>query len=127
VGAVIARVGGPDAHLLALALHPSWRQQGIGSSLLRALDQEIIHKGASRLIALVHPGQVGELAFANQGFTHLDGLHLYVRDASMVPRNWRPSSATAVASRVGALGVDEGLLLDEGALGAPGGRTPRPP
>ena len=31
VGAVIARVGGPDAHLLALALHPSWRQQGIGS------------------------------------------------------------------------------------------------
>jgi len=85
VGAVIARVGGPDAHLLALALHPSWRQQGIGSSLLRALDQEIIHKGASRLIALVHPGQVGELAFANQGFTHLDGLHLYVRDASMVP------------------------------------------
>jgi transitional endoplasmic reticulum ATPase len=85
VGAVVARVGGSDAHLMALALHPDWRKLGIGSALLRQLDQEIIHRGARRLLALVNPGQVGELAFSNQGFTHLDGLHLYVRDASMVP------------------------------------------
>jgi GNAT superfamily N-acetyltransferase len=85
VGAVVARVDGSDAHLMALALHPDWRKQGIGSALLRRLDQEIIHRGARRLLALVGPGQVGELAFSNQGFTHLDGLHLYTRDASMVP------------------------------------------
>ena len=85
VGAVVARVSGPDAHLLALALHPDWRHQGIGSALLRRLDQEIIHRGARRLIALVLPGQVGESAFANQGFSRLDGLHLYTREASMVP------------------------------------------
>ncbi len=85
VGVVVARLGGSDAHLLALALHPDWRKRGIGSALLRQLDQEIMHRGARRLLALVHPGQVGESAFANQGFTHLDGLHLYVRDASMVP------------------------------------------
>ncbi len=85
VGAVVARVGGPDAHLLALALHPDWRHLGIGSALLRQLDQEIIHRGAGRLLALVRPGQVGEDAFSNQGFTRLDGLHLYARDASMVP------------------------------------------
>ena len=85
VGASVARVCGADAHLMTLALHPDWRQQGIGSALLRQLDQEIIHRGARRLLALVHPGQVGELAFSNQGFTHLDGLHLYLRDASMVP------------------------------------------
>ena len=85
VGASVARVCGSDAHLMTLALHPDWRRQGIGSALLRQLDQEIIHRGARRLLALVQPGQVGEVAFSNQGFTHLDGLHLYLRDASMVP------------------------------------------
>jgi transitional endoplasmic reticulum ATPase len=85
VGVSVARVSGTDAHLLTLALHPEWRRRGIGSALLRQLDQEIIHRGARRLLALIQPGQVGELAFANQGFTHLDGLHLYLRDASMVP------------------------------------------
>jgi GNAT superfamily N-acetyltransferase len=85
VGAVVARVSGPDAHLLAIALHPDWRHQGIGSAMLRRLDQEIIHRGARRLLALVLPGQVGESAFANQGFSRLDGLHLYTREASMVP------------------------------------------
>ena len=85
VGAIVARVSGSDAHLMTLALHPDWRQRGIGSALLRQLDQEIIHRGALRLLAFVQPGQVGELAFSNQGFTHLDGVHLYFRDASMVP------------------------------------------
>ncbi len=84
-GVAVAQVAGADAHLLALALHPDWRHQGIGSALLRQLDQEIIHRGASRLVAVVRPGQVGEDAFANQGFTRTDGLHLYARDASMVP------------------------------------------
>lgn len=86
-GAAVARIGGPDAHLLVLALHPRWRHRGIGSALLRGLDQQIIHGGARRLVALVRPGQVGEEAFVNQGFSHVDGLHLYVRDASMVPED----------------------------------------
>jgi GNAT superfamily N-acetyltransferase len=85
VGAVVARVSGPDAQVLAFALHPGWRRQGIGSALLRSLDQEVIHRGACRLLAVVQAGQVGEDAFVNQGFTHLEGLHLYARDASMVP------------------------------------------
>ncbi len=85
VGAAVARVCGADAHLLALALHPEWRNLGVGSALLRELDQGIIHRGAHRLLAVVTPGQVGEVAFANQGFTRLDGLHLYMRAASMVP------------------------------------------
>jgi GNAT superfamily N-acetyltransferase len=85
VGVAIARVCGPEAHLLAFALHPEWRNLGIGSALLRALDQQVIHSGAQRLVALMQPGQVGELAFTNQGFTRTDGLHLYIRTVSMVP------------------------------------------
>jgi len=67
LGACVARVCGTDAHLMTLALHPEWRRRGIGSALLRQLDQEIIHRGARRLLALVRPGQVGEVAFSNQG------------------------------------------------------------
>jgi transitional endoplasmic reticulum ATPase len=85
VGVAIARMAGRDAHLLALALHPSWRNRGIGSALLRELDQEAVHHGALRMLALVEPGQVGEVAFAHQGFDRIDGLHFYVRSASMVP------------------------------------------
>lgn len=85
VGAAVARVSGPDAHLLSLAIHPQWRNRGIGSALLTAIDQEIVHRGARRLLALVRHGQVGELALVNQGFACTDGLQLYERCVSMVP------------------------------------------
>ena len=37
------------------------------------------------MLALVEPGQVGEVAFSHQGFDRVDGLHLFVHAASMVP------------------------------------------
>lgn len=85
VGAAVARVSGTDAHLLALALHPRWRNLGIGSALLRQLDKEIIHHGGRRLLALVGPGQVGADALTNQGFTRHDDVKLYLRTVSMIP------------------------------------------
>lgn len=87
VGAAVARVCGSDAQLLSLAIHPQWRGKGIGSDLLRALDQEIIHRGARRLLAVVRPGQVGELALLNQGFKLYEGVHLYERAVSVVPED----------------------------------------
>jgi len=85
VGAAVARVSGSDAHLIVLALHPEWRGRGIGSALLKGLDQEVAHRGARRVLALVRPGQVGETAFANQGFTRTEDLDLYERAVSIVP------------------------------------------
>jgi len=103
VGAAVARVAGPDAHVLAFALHPDWRHRGIGSALLRQLDEEVIHRGCSRLLAVVQAGQVGEDAFLNQGFTHLEGLHLYARDVSMIPEE------LAIVERFGGTVSPEGL------------------
>lgn len=85
LGAAVARVCGPDAHLLALAIHPDWRRLGIGSALLKVLDREIVHHGGRRLLAMVAPGQAGEMAFAHQGFTRTVGLDLYERAVSIVP------------------------------------------
>jgi transitional endoplasmic reticulum ATPase len=85
VGAAVARICGADAHLMALVLHPQWRDRGIGSALLKALDPEIAHRGARRILALLRPGQVGELALAHQGFTCVEGLELFERAVSMVP------------------------------------------
>ena len=103
VGAAVARVAGPDAHVLAFALHPDWRHRGIGSALLRRLDEEVIHRGCSRLLAVVQAGQVGEDAFVNQGFTHLEGLHLYARDVSMIPEE------LAIVEKFGGTVSPEGL------------------
>jgi transitional endoplasmic reticulum ATPase len=85
VGVAVARVGGPDAHLVALALDPEWRHRGIGSELLKALDQEVIRRGARRLLALLLPGQLAETALANQRFVRVEGLNLYLRPVSIVP------------------------------------------
>ena len=84
VGVLTARVAGPDAHILAFALHPQWRNRGIGSALLRALDQEVIHRGAPAA-GHARPRPGGGARLRKQGFAHTEGLHLYTRDASMVP------------------------------------------
>ena len=92
VGAVVARVCGSDAHLMTLALHPQWRRQGIGSALLRQLDQEIIHRGARRLLAVVHPGQVGNLpsrtraSHARTGCTSTSGTSMVPEELAIVER-----------------------------------------
>jgi len=126
VGAVVARVSGSDAHVVAFAIHPDWRQQGIGSALLRKLDQEVIHRGAGRLLAVVQAGQVGEDAFVHQGFTHLEGLHLYARDASMVPEELAIRAVRRLGPRRWSVGVDEGVLRGQGDPGPSGGGTARP-
>ena len=103
VGAAVALVCGSDAHLLALAIHPEWRNLGIGSALLKSLDQQISHRGASRLLALLYPRQVGDAAFAHQGFTRVEDCHLYQRRVSMVPEE------LAVVERYGGQLPPEGL------------------
>ena len=69
VGVAVARVAGRGRAISWLwRSTPSGGARGIGSALLRELDQQVIHHGAHRVLALVEPGQVGEVAFSHQGF-----------------------------------------------------------
>jgi len=103
IGASVARIAGEDAHLLALAIAPTWRQRGVGSALVRELDRVATQRGCRRLLALLEPGQVGENAFVNQGFSSREGLHLWLRDSAMVPEE------LAILEQYGGLRPPSGL------------------
>ena len=128
VGAAVARISGPDAHLLVFAIHPTWRHLGIGSALLRRLDQEIIHRGAEPSGGPGPPGPGGG------GGLRQPGVHPPRRAAPLHPRlvdgPRGPGPGGALrrrAPRGRALGGDEGVHRHQGALGTPGPRTPAAP
>ena len=65
IGSAIGRVDADRAWILRLALSPDWRQRGLGSDLLAALEQRLLARGVSRLSALLPEGETGSTAFTN--------------------------------------------------------------
>jgi GNAT superfamily N-acetyltransferase len=72
VGAAAARAGGDRAWVVLLALAQEWREQGIGSALLRELEKRSVARGVHRLSALLPEGETGAAAFANSGYLTRD-------------------------------------------------------
>lgn len=89
VGLVGARVAGDRAWTQLVAIHPEWRNLGIGSALSAGLENRLLHLGVRRVSALMGPGQVGERALLNRGFTPVEGLRLYEKRLSMEPSEIR--------------------------------------
>ncbi len=85
VGLVGARVAGDRAWTQLVAIHPDWRNKGIGSALSHGLEKRLLHLGVRKVSALIGRGQVGEQALLNRGFTPVEGLVLYEKLLSIEP------------------------------------------
>lgn len=69
VGTVIAGWDGWRAHLYRLAVHPSYRRQGIGALLLAHAEDRLRALGATRLDAMVLDGNdLGAAAWVAAGY-----------------------------------------------------------
>jgi GNAT superfamily N-acetyltransferase len=85
IGTAIGRVDADRAWILRLALSPDWRQRGLGSELLAALEQRLLARGVSRLSALLPEGETGSAAFINSGFAARHGITYYEKSESSSP------------------------------------------
>lgn len=57
----------------------------MGSALVRAIEERVLHLGARKISTLLGPGQVGEEALRNSGFTATHGLVLYEKLEPLMP------------------------------------------
>jgi GNAT superfamily N-acetyltransferase len=89
VGMVSARVAGDRAWTQLVAIAPEWRDQGIGSALARGLEDRLQHLGVRKISALLGPGEVGERALLNRGFTATHGMVLYEKILTLEPSDVR--------------------------------------
>ncbi|MFD0348240.1 GNAT family N-acetyltransferase [Kitasatospora aburaviensis] len=73
VGAAVGRVDGDRAWVLRVALHPAWRNLGMGSALLSALEHRLRDAGARIVAALLPDEETGATALVNSGFRPAGG------------------------------------------------------
>ncbi|WP_268762118.1 bifunctional GNAT family N-acetyltransferase/ATP-binding protein, partial [Frankia casuarinae] len=97
VGAAVGRKEGGQGRVLTVAIAPAWRHHGIGSSLLQSVENLLLHAGCRRITTLITPGQPGEEAFLNRGFT-ATGQVLYDKQIPL-----RPADVSTVERWGGAL------------------------
>lgn len=72
-----------------VAIDPGWRRRGIGSALARRLEERLLHLGVRKISALIGPGEVGEQALLNRGFTARKGMVLYEKFLALQPADVR--------------------------------------
>jgi ribosomal protein S18 acetylase RimI-like enzyme len=69
-GSVIAGWDGWRYHLYRVAVRPSWRRQGLGSTLLRAAEERFMALGANRADAMVLTGNdLGQRLWHASGYS----------------------------------------------------------
>lgn len=77
VGTCVARVTGERAWVLRIAINSDQRNQGVGSALLRALEERLLRMGVHRIAALLPEGGVGHEAFLHQGYELTPGVEYF--------------------------------------------------
>jgi transitional endoplasmic reticulum ATPase len=99
IGTTVARVTGERAWILRIAIVGGWRGMGLGSAMLRAIEDRLIHLGVRRIASAYPVGEVGHTAFEHQGYRVIRDVE-YVEKREVV----RPAE-------VGLLGQLGGQLL----------------
>ena len=77
VGTCVARVTGERAWELRIAIDPARRGRGVGSGLLRALEQRLLRMGVTRIAAFLPEGGVGHEAFVRQRYALTPGVEYF--------------------------------------------------
>lgn len=103
VGTCVARVTGERAWVLRIAIDPQRRGRGVGSALLRALEERLLRMGVTRIAALLPEGGVGHEAFVRQGYGLTPGVEYFEK---------REPLRSADLGPLGAMG---GRLIDPAA------------
>ncbi|MEU6735598.1 ATP-binding protein [Streptomyces physcomitrii] len=106
VGAAVARVDGDRAWVLRISLHPSWRNLGLGSALLAALEHRLHGAGAKILAAVLPEEETGATALGNSGFRPQRGLTYFEKVQPVTAQD------SALLSSLGAM-VPEGGLWEK--------------
>jgi GNAT superfamily N-acetyltransferase len=79
IGAAAARVEADRAWVIMLAQAPDWRDQGLGSALLTALESRLTSRGVLRISALLRSTEAPVKAFSNSKYGLEDGLLYFER------------------------------------------------
>lgn len=86
VGTAVSRVDGDRGWIIRLALHPEWRNKGLGSALLSALEHRLLSVGVRTLSALLPNDETGRSAFLNSGFVERTRVSYYEKIETVTPR-----------------------------------------
>ncbi|MEU3186093.1 GNAT family N-acetyltransferase [Streptomyces sp. NPDC006923] len=103
VGAAVGRVDGDRAWVLRIGLHPAWRNLGLGTALLSALEHRLLSAGAKTVAAVQHEDEPGATALGNSGFHPHRGLTYFEKARSVTAQD------NAVLSSLGAMVPAAGL------------------
>lgn len=104
VGMAVAQSQGDRAWITLVALAATWRNRGIGSSLIVELERRLRSRGTRRIAALLAPGATGTAALENCGYTPRGGWSSTKRPSisgRVTPGCWR---SWAAGYNPGALG-----------------------
>ena len=98
VGTAIGRMEHDRGWILRITLHPQWRERGMGSALLAALEQRLVLAGARRLTCALPDGETGSQALRNSGFVERGDITWFDKHEHVRPED--VDAATALGGSV---------------------------
>lgn len=87
IGAAVSRVEGERAWILRICMAPGWRQRGLGSALITALEQRLFASGVRAVHAALPEGETGATALRNCDFAAHPGLVFFEKRGPVTPQS----------------------------------------